>query len=87
MAQKYGVDLLGSLPLDIKIREQADGGRPTVVAELVSCLYCDSARVRFLPGRGAEPQVRVMVPRVTRCPAPSHCRAVRMTCRSTLSMS
>ncbi|WP_045224058.1 iron-sulfur cluster carrier protein ApbC [Methyloterricola oryzae] len=33
MAQKYGVDLLGSLPLDIKIREQADGGHPTVVAE------------------------------------------------------
>ena len=33
MAQKYGVDLLGSLPLDIKIREQADGGHPTVVAD------------------------------------------------------
>jgi len=33
MAAKYGVDLLGSLPLDIKIREQADGGHPTVVAE------------------------------------------------------
>jgi ATP-binding protein involved in chromosome partitioning len=33
MAQEYGVPLLGSLPLDIRIREQADGGRPTVVAE------------------------------------------------------
>ena len=33
MSQKYGVDLLGSLPLDIRIREQADGGHPTVVAE------------------------------------------------------
>jgi ATP-binding protein involved in chromosome partitioning len=33
MAEKYGVELLGSLPLDIKIREQADGGHPTVVAE------------------------------------------------------
>ena len=33
MAQQYGVELLGSLPLDIRIREQADGGRPTVVAE------------------------------------------------------
>ncbi|QSA96470.1 iron-sulfur cluster carrier protein ApbC [Methylococcus sp. EFPC2] len=33
MAAKYGVDLLGSLPLDIKIREQADGGHPTVVAD------------------------------------------------------
>jgi len=33
MAQQSGVTLLGSLPLDIKIREQADSGRPTVVAE------------------------------------------------------
>jgi len=33
MAQKYGVELLGSLPLDIRIREQADGGHPTVVAD------------------------------------------------------
>ncbi len=33
MAAQYGVPLLGSLPLDLRIREQADGGRPTVVAE------------------------------------------------------
>ncbi len=33
MAEQYGVDYLGSLPLDIRIREQADSGRPTVVAE------------------------------------------------------
>ncbi len=33
MAQKYAVDLLGTLPLDIHIREQADSGRPTVVAD------------------------------------------------------
>jgi ATP-binding protein involved in chromosome partitioning len=33
MAKDYGIDLLGSLPLDIKIREQADSGRPTVVAD------------------------------------------------------
>ena len=33
MAKDYGIDVLGSLPLDIKIREQADSGRPTVVAE------------------------------------------------------
>jgi ATP-binding protein involved in chromosome partitioning len=33
MAQQYGVDVLGSLPLDIRIREQTDAGRPTVVAE------------------------------------------------------
>jgi ATP-binding protein involved in chromosome partitioning len=33
MAERYGVPLLGSLPLDIRIREQADGGRPSVIAE------------------------------------------------------
>ena len=33
MAQQYGVQLLGELPLDIRIREEADGGLPTVVAE------------------------------------------------------
>nr|WP_296751829.1 iron-sulfur cluster carrier protein ApbC [Thioalkalivibrio sp.] len=31
MATDYDVDLLGALPLDISIREQADGGEPTVV--------------------------------------------------------
>jgi ATP-binding protein involved in chromosome partitioning len=33
LCEQYGVDYLGALPLDIRIREQADGGRPTVVAE------------------------------------------------------
>ena len=33
MAKEYGIDYLGGLPLDIRIREQADSGRPTVVAE------------------------------------------------------
>ena len=32
MAAQYGVQLLGSLPLDARIREEADGGKPTVVA-------------------------------------------------------
>ena len=32
MAAQYGVPLLGSLPLDIDIRIQADGGTPTVAA-------------------------------------------------------
>ena len=32
MAAQYGVPCLGSLPLDIRIREQADGGNPTVTA-------------------------------------------------------
>lgn len=33
MAKKNNIDLLGSLPLDIKIREFADSGRPTVAAD------------------------------------------------------
>lgn len=33
MAAKNKVDLLGSLPLDITIRQNADSGRPTVVAD------------------------------------------------------
>ena len=33
MARQYGVPLLGDLPLDIRIREQADRGCPTVVAD------------------------------------------------------
>lgn len=33
MSRQYGVDLLGSLPLDIRIREGVDNGRPTVAIE------------------------------------------------------
>ena len=47
MAQQYDVPLLGSLPLDIHIREQADNGNPTVAADpagAVSQRYRDIAR-------------------------------------------
>ena len=33
MAEEYSVDYLGALPLNLSIREQADSGRPTVVAD------------------------------------------------------
>ena len=33
MAAEYNMDYLGALPLDIKIRQQADSGKPTVVAD------------------------------------------------------
>ena len=33
LAQDYSVPFLGSLPLDLRIREQTDNGRPTVIAE------------------------------------------------------
>src|SRR6266704_2072097 len=47
MAHDYEVELLGSLPLDIRIREQADGGHPTVVADpdgRIAAIYRDIAR-------------------------------------------
>jgi ATP-binding protein involved in chromosome partitioning len=47
MAEQYGVPLLGSLPLDIGIREQADSGAPTVATDPQSALalaYRDIAR-------------------------------------------
>ncbi|MDH3640036.1 MAG: iron-sulfur cluster carrier protein ApbC [Gammaproteobacteria bacterium] len=33
MAEEYGLNYLGSVPLDMQIRVDADGGRPTVVAD------------------------------------------------------
>ncbi len=33
MAEQYGVDFLGALPLETRIREETDSGKPTVVAE------------------------------------------------------
>ena len=33
MGKDYNVELLGALPLDINIREQADSGKPTVVSD------------------------------------------------------
>ena len=33
MAKEYGVDYLGDVPLALSIREGADAGRPTVVAD------------------------------------------------------
>jgi ATP-binding protein involved in chromosome partitioning len=47
MSTDYKVDLLGSLPLDIKIREMADGGKPTVVSDpdgATARIYKDIAR-------------------------------------------
>jgi ATP-binding protein involved in chromosome partitioning len=47
LAVQYQMDYLGALPLDIRIREQADGGRPTVVSDPdgeVAGLYMGVAR-------------------------------------------
>ncbi|QTR49175.1 iron-sulfur cluster carrier protein ApbC [Candidatus Thiothrix anitrata] len=47
MAEQYGVNYLGGLPLDIKIREQVDNGNPTVVSDpdgTVAQIYKDISR-------------------------------------------
>ncbi len=47
MCKDYKVDFLGSLPLDIQIREQVDAGKPTVIADpdgKISMIYRDIAR-------------------------------------------
>lgn len=47
MCKDYNVDFLGALPLTMAIREQADSGRPTVVADpdgAVAAIYKDIAR-------------------------------------------
>src|SRR5580765_3651249 len=47
MCDDYDVPFLGQLPLDIHIREQADSGRPTVVADpdgAIARIYKDIAR-------------------------------------------
>ncbi len=47
MAEQHDVDFLGALPLDIRIREETDGGKPTVVAEpesRISLIFREIAR-------------------------------------------
>jgi len=47
MAAQYNIPFLGALPLDITIREQADNGKPTVVADpngKIAEIYKDIAR-------------------------------------------
>lgn len=47
LAAQHGVDLLGQLPLDIRIREETDNGNPTVIADpecRISQIYREIAR-------------------------------------------
>ena len=47
MAEEYGVNFLGALPLEMRIREETDAGKPTVVAESESrpsMIYREIAR-------------------------------------------
>ncbi len=47
MAEQYDMELLGQLPLDISIRENADGGHPSVIADpngAIAQIYRNIAR-------------------------------------------
>ncbi|MFZ6755155.1 iron-sulfur cluster carrier protein ApbC [Undibacterium sp. Dicai25W] len=47
MCADYGIDFLGRLPLTMAIREQADAGKPTVIADpdgAIATIYKDIAR-------------------------------------------
>lgn len=48
IAREYGVSVLGSLPLNLSIREQADSGKPTVAADPdgpIAAIYRQIARL------------------------------------------
>jgi ATP-binding protein involved in chromosome partitioning len=66
VAQDLGVPLLGQLPLAMSIREQADGGHPTVKAEpdsIISELYRDAARnmaARLWGNQGTTPTITMV---------------------------
>ncbi len=69
IAKEYGVSVLGSLPLSLSIREQADGGKPTVVADPegeIAAIYRGIARMAAgqlarmaSQGSGAFPKISI----------------------------
>ena len=67
IAGEYGVDLLGSLPLARAVREQTDGGRPTVIADPDSptaAMYREIAGkvlARLASGSGAQAGPEIVV--------------------------
>ncbi len=68
MAEQYGVQLLGELPLDIRIREEADGGLPTVAAEPGSArarAYLTMARRAAVRLSTFNKDYRAMYPKIT----------------------
>ncbi|PJJ96242.1 iron-sulfur cluster carrier protein ApbC [Lysobacteraceae bacterium NML03-0222] len=63
MASQYGVPLLGSLPLDVRIREQGDAGLPVTLAEpdsTVAMAYRQLAR-RMLAELDKRPRARMSI--------------------------
>ena len=66
VASELGVPLLGELPLAMQIREQADGGTPTVKSDpdsSIAELYRDAARhlaARLWQGEQSTPTIRMV---------------------------
>ena len=66
LAGQYGVDLIASMPLSMMIRQQADGGKPTVIAEpecQISMIYQDMAR--HVGARIAERAAQAAAPQIS----------------------
>ncbi|AJQ82476.1 iron-sulfur cluster carrier protein ApbC [Xanthomonas oryzae] len=63
MAAQYGVPLLGSLPLEIAIREQGDAGQPVVVAapESSAALAYLAAATRLAEELGKRPRASIPI--------------------------
>ncbi|AYO95146.1 iron-sulfur cluster carrier protein ApbC [Xanthomonas axonopodis] len=63
MAVQYGVPLLGSLPLEIAIREQGDAGQPVVVAapESVAAKAYLAAATRLAEELGKRPRASIPI--------------------------
>lgn len=66
LAKQYNMELLGALPLDIRICEQTDGGKPTVVAEpdsKITEIYYSIAR-RVMEKLTAVTKTRAKFPKI-----------------------
>jgi len=69
MSETYGVPVVGRLPLDSRIREEADGGRPSVASDPdspVSAAYMELARrtaaaLGELAGGGSQPFPEIVI--------------------------
>ena len=67
MCQEYGVDFLGNLPLNLSIREQADSGNPTVVAQPdseITKIYKDIARKVAVKVAGLNKDMTIKFPSI-----------------------
>ncbi|MGY0503890.1 iron-sulfur cluster carrier protein ApbC [Luteimonas sp. e5] len=63
MGESYGLPLLGSLPLDVRIRERGDAGTPVTLAEpesAAAAAYRDAAR-RMLQVLDQRPRARMPI--------------------------